>query len=77
MMKRKYLSPKLSSRRSNTDPSSRRASRALQGKIPTPPEPPTIVGINLPKTPLQETTNDLTPTPALLTKFQTQVSHSH
>ena len=49
----------------------------FKGKIPTPPELPTIVGINLPKTPSQETANDLITTPALLTNLQTQVSHSH
>ncbi len=49
----------------------------FKGKIPTPPELPTIVSINLPKTPSQETTNALITTPALLAKFQTWVSHSH
>jgi len=49
----------------------------FKGKIPTPPALPKIVGINLPKTPSQETANDLITTPALLTKFPTQVSHSH
>jgi hypothetical protein len=42
-----------------------------------PPELPQIVGINLPKTPSPETAHELTTTPALLTKFPTQVSHSH
>ena len=49
----------------------------FKGKIPTPPDLPTIVGINLPKTLILETANDLITTPALLTNFQTQVSHSH
>src|SRR5216683_5167961 len=49
----------------------------FKGKIPTPPDLPTIVGINLPKTLIPETANDLITTPSLLTNFQTQVSHSH
>jgi putative transposase len=49
----------------------------FKGKIPTPPDLPTIVGINLPKTLILETANDLITTPSLLTNFQTQVSHSH
>jgi putative transposase len=49
----------------------------FKGKIPTPPKLPTIVGINLPSTQSAEIANDLTTPPALLTKFQTQVSHSH
>ena len=49
----------------------------FKGKIPTPPELPKIVGINLPKTPSPETANALIQTPALLTNLNTQVSHSH
>ena len=49
----------------------------FKGKLPTPPDLPTIVGINLPKTLAPETADGLIQTPALLTKFQTQVSHSH
>ena len=39
----------------------------FKGKIPTPPNLPTIVGINLPKTSSSETANALIQTPALLT----------
>ncbi len=49
----------------------------FKGRFPLPPKLPKIVGINLPKTTSPETTDDLTTTPALLTKFQTEVSHSH
>ena len=49
----------------------------FKGKIPTPPELPKIVGINLPKTPSPETANALIQTPALLANLNTQVSHSH
>ena len=49
----------------------------FKGKIPSPPDLPVIVGINLPKNLAPETANALIQTPALLTNFQTQVSHSH
>jgi putative transposase len=49
----------------------------FKGKHPTPPELPTVVGINLPKPQPQEPSHDLIQTPALLTNLQTQVSHSH
>lgn len=51
----------------------------FKGKLPTPPALPTIVGINLPKTYTaeKEFVHDLNITPALLTNFSTQVSHSH
>lgn len=49
----------------------------FKGKHPTPPNLPTIVGINLPKTSSTETANALIQTPALLTNLNTQVSHSH
>jgi putative transposase len=49
----------------------------FKGKIPTPPNLPVIVGINLPKNPAPETTDDLIQTPALLTNLHTEVSHSH
>ena len=49
----------------------------FKGKLPTPPQLPTIVGINLPKIPSPETANALIQTPALLTNLNTQVSHSH
>ena len=50
----------------------------FKGKIPIPPELPTMVGINLPK-PVnqpQETSNDMTAT-TLLTNFSIEVSQSH
>jgi putative transposase len=48
-------------------------------RVPTPPELPTVVGINLPKpiTQLKETAHALTTTPTLLTNFLTEVSQSH
>jgi putative transposase len=49
----------------------------FKGKIPTPPDLPVIVGINLPKPQPSEPPHDLIQTPALLTNLQTQVSHSH
>ncbi len=51
----------------------------FKGKLPTPPELPTVVGINLPKqlTQPQETLDDMTATPKLLTNFLNQVSQSH
>jgi putative transposase len=51
----------------------------FKGKLPVPPELPTVVGINLPKqlTPPKETSDALTATPELLTNFSTQVSQSH
>ena len=49
----------------------------FKGKIPTPPKLPVIVGINLPKPQPSEPPHDLIQTPALLTKFQIQVSQSH
>jgi len=49
----------------------------FKGKHPTPPELPTVVGINLPKPQPKEPSHDLIQTPALLTNLQTQVSHSH
>jgi len=51
----------------------------FKGKIPTPPELPTVVGINLPRptTQPQEIIHDVTTTPALLTNFSNQVSQSH
>lgn len=51
----------------------------FKGKLPTPPELPMIVGINLPKPNTEmEITHDLTKTtPKLLTNFSNQVSQSH
>jgi putative transposase len=49
----------------------------FKGKLPTPPDLPTIVGINLPKNLAPETTDGLIQTPALLTNLHTEVSHSH
>ena len=49
----------------------------FKGRLPSPPELPAIVGINLPKTPTTETRHDLIATPELLTKFQPELSHSH
>jgi putative transposase len=49
----------------------------FKGKIPSPPDLPVIVGINLPKPQPPEPPHDLIQTPALLTNLQTQVSHSH
>jgi putative transposase len=49
----------------------------FKGRVPTPPELPTIVGINLPANTTTETRHDLTATPALLTNFQPAVSQSH
>jgi putative transposase len=49
----------------------------FKGRVPTPPELPEIVGINLPKNLTTETPHDLTATPGMLTKFQPEVSHSH
>jgi putative transposase len=49
----------------------------FKGRIPTPPELPQIVGINLPKTLATQTPHELSATPGLLTKFQPEVSHSH
>ena len=51
----------------------------FKGKLPTPPELPTSVGINMPKPNTEmEKTHDLTkPTPKLLTNFSNQVSQSH
>jgi hypothetical protein len=49
----------------------------FKGQVPTPPELPTIVGINLPANTTTETRHDLTATPALLTNFQPAVSQSH
>jgi hypothetical protein len=49
----------------------------FKGPLPTPPALSGIVGINLPKTQSTETTDALTPTPALLTNSENQVSQSH
>lgn len=49
----------------------------FKGRVPTPPALPKIVGINLPKPESMETANDLSPTPALLTNSENQVSQSH
>ena len=49
----------------------------FKGRVPMPPELPTIVGINLPKTSPPEIADDLTTTPVLLTNFQPEVSQSH
>jgi putative transposase len=49
----------------------------FKGKIPSPPDLPVIVGINLPKPKPSEPPHDLIQTPALLTNLQTQVFHSH
>ena len=49
----------------------------FKGRVPLPPELPEIVGINLPKTLTTETHHDLIETPAMFTKFQPEVSHSH
>ncbi len=51
----------------------------FKGKLPTPPELPTIVGINMPKPNTEmEITHDLTKaTSKLLTNFSNQVSQSH
>ena len=49
----------------------------FKGRVPLPPELPEVVGINLPKTTTLEIPHDLTETSALLTKFQSEVSHSH
>jgi putative transposase len=46
-------------------------------RLPTPPDLPTVVGINLPPPQPTETIHDLTPTPALLTNFSTAVSQNH
>lgn len=49
----------------------------FKGKIPSPPDLPVIVGINLPKPHPSEPPHDLIQTPALLTNLHTEVSHSH
>ena len=49
----------------------------FKGKIPSPPDLPVIVGINLPKPQPSEPPHDLIQTPALLTNLHTEVSHSH
>ncbi len=51
----------------------------FKGKIPTPPELPTVVGINLPTPTTQpkEIIHDVNTTPALLTNFSKQVSQTH
>jgi putative transposase len=49
----------------------------FKGKIPTPPDLPVIVGINLPKPQPSEPSHELIQTPALLTNLNTEVSHSH
>jgi len=49
----------------------------FKGKIPSPPDLPVIVGINLPKPQPSEPPHDLIQTPALLSNLQTLVSHSH
>jgi putative transposase len=49
----------------------------FKGKIPSPPDLPVIVGINLPKPQPSEPPHDLIQTSALLTNLQTQVSHNH
>jgi putative transposase len=49
----------------------------FKGRVPMPPELPTIVGINLPKNLTTETLHDLNENAALLTNLKTEVSHSH
>ena len=49
----------------------------FKGCLPTPPELPEVVGINLPPSKLTETLHDLTTTPALLTNFHNEVSQNH
>ena len=51
----------------------------FKGKVPTPPDLPTIIGINLPKpyTIEKEIVHDLNTAPVLLTNFSTEVSQSH
>jgi len=51
----------------------------FKGKPPVPPELPTVVGINLPKSfpNTQEIPHDVAATPEMLTNFSTQVSQSH
>jgi putative transposase len=52
----------------------------FKGKLPTPPELPTIVGINLPqtiRTDKEKTSDKPKPTQQLLTNFSTEVSQSH
>lgn len=48
-------------------------------RVPTPPELPTVVGINIPKsiTETQEIQHDVATTPEMLTNFSTQVSQIH
>lgn len=48
-------------------------------RVPTPPDLPTVVGINLPKqiTHPEEVSHDVTATPEMLTNFSTRVSQSH
>ena len=51
----------------------------FKSKMPIPPELPTVVGINLPQhvNQVQESPNEMTATPTLLTNFSTEVPQSH
>jgi hypothetical protein len=49
----------------------------FKGRVPMPPELPSIVGINPPKTLTTETPHDLNENAALLTNSKIEVSHSH